>query len=419
MKKNTWQKVLAVPATLSIGLGGALLAVAPAHAVDIDGTSNVSEVAPTEVPTPAVTETPAPAETSTPTETPAPVETSTPAETTAPVAPRANDATDATDATDAAADEPVPVLVILPTPVVKTPTAGAQLQGPTVTLTGTGTPGNHILPLVAEPDEYDALTGQNTPPTARAAAPAPVDPTLGGVLVAADGTWSATSRVLESGSYTAGAAEYTVSADGKLTGASTFTAGVDVTVSVAAPAAPVVTAPTAGEVVRAKNITISGTGKPGANVRVFVATPSYFDQFVAEQLALLEDPAADPAAGARVQALAAEPEPSNPEDPIIVDGNGNWTVVLPLEIGAYRVGAVQAANDDTALGLSELSATVDFSVAAVLPAPVALPGTSPAGNGTLPETGSDAGLVAGMGALLVLGGGALLFARRRMTASAE
>jgi LPXTG-motif cell wall-anchored protein len=409
VKKNTWQKVLAVPATLSIGLGGALLAVAPAHAVVIDGTANTAEVAPTDVPTPAVTETPAPAETSAPTETPAPVESAAPTET---PAPTETQAPVESNADDSAAEEPV--VGLLPTPVVQTPTTGATLQGPKVTATGTGTAGNYVLVEAMTAEEFAALPK----PTSRAAAPVDPDPYFGGSLVRADGTWTFSTKVLTSGDYILVAVEYSVDANGAITGASVPTSGTPVSVTVAAPAAPVVTAPTAGEVVRAKNVTISGTGKPGANVAVFVATPSYFDQYVAEQLALLEDPAAAPAAGARVQALAAEPEPSNPEDPIIVDAAGNWSVVLPLEIGAYRVGAVQAANDDTALGLSELSATVDFSVAAVLPAPVALPGTSPAGNGTLPETGSDAGII-GMGALLVLGGGALLFARRRMTASAE
>jgi LPXTG-motif cell wall-anchored protein len=408
VKNKTWQKVLAVPAALSIGLGGALLTIAPAHAVGTPDAPATSETAAptapaTDSPTAEPTSTPAP--TAEPTTEPAqePVaETPTPAPITSPLAAP----------TPGAPESAIAPLAVIPQtlalPVVASPANGSSVPGDSVTITGTAAEGDFIFILMSSPEQYDDV--------------ATADPaTIAGYLAndedavpIVDGRWSYTFPSPMRGDIKVGGFAYTVDASGTVTATSdwavpsTFIASGSPIVGVTD--APVVTTPTAGEVVRAQNVTISGTGRPGANVAVFVATPSYFDQYVAEQLALIEGAlgSTDPAAGARVQALAAEPEPSNPEDPIIVDENGNWSVVLPLEIGAYRVGAMQVLNTPTFIGISEVSATVDFSVAAVLPAPVALP-----------ETGSDAGIIAGMGALLVLGGGALLFARRRMTASAE
>ncbi|SKC37244.1 LPXTG cell wall anchor domain-containing protein [Okibacterium fritillariae] len=413
MKNKTWQKVLAVPAALSIGLGGALLTIAPAHAIGTPDVPTASETAPS---TETATATPTAESTSTPAPTPEfPQE---PSDDTAIATPIATPlAEPAPGAPENAVAPLAAVPLALPLPVVTSPAEGDSVPGDSVTITGTAAEGDFMFVVVAEPELYDD-TVRVDPATAAEY----VDNDEDAVPIV-DGRWSYTFPLPLRGTFKVGGFAYTVDASGAPTAASgwsvapTFIATGTPIVGVTD--APIVTSPTAGEVVRAQNVTISGTGRPGANVAVFVATPSYFDQYVAEQVALIKDAVGgtDPAAGARVQALAAEPEPSNPEDPIIVDGNGNWSVVLPLEIGAYRVGAMQVLNTPTFIGISEVSATVDFSVAAVLPAPVALPGTSPAGNGTLPETGSDAGIIAGMGALLVLGGGALLFARRRMTAS--
>ena len=406
MNKNTLRRVVAVPAALSIGLGSMLLATVPAHAIVIDGTTPAVDSASTPTPTPAATS--LPSETPDATDAPEPsvpeiAPTSAPAPAPAP-APIAT-----APAVEPLAEAPVVTPLAdaaLPAPVLTSPAVGARLQGPSITVTGTGIPGNYVIPVAITPSQYDAITGTGSFVTDPSYPEAPM---ALATQVAADGTWSGTANAYADGPYLVGAMQYSADAEGTLTASSAFTPGIQVTITIARPPVPEITSPTAGTVVRSSSVTVTGTGDPGADVRLFLSSTSYFDQFVASGYRLPESDPEDSITEDTPGALTAAIVPDPLEQAATVDAAGTWSIVVPVQAGTYRVGAAQVRTDGTTFGSSALSETVDFEVAA-------LPQT-PAGNGTLPETGSDAGIIAGMGALLILGGGALLFARRSMTAS--
>lgn len=127
---------------------------------------------------------------------------------------------------------------------------------------------------------------------------------------------------------------------------------------------PVVTAPTAGQIVTGDAVTISGTGTPGTNVVVVIAPT-------------------DPAGTV----------PEGSDAPIVVDEDGTWTVTVTLAPGSWTVSSVATLlgddgrpvlGDDGLPVLSDPSAEVDFTVsAAVVPTPTTpalptLPGLVPA-----------------------------------------
>ncbi|WP_460792691.1 beta strand repeat-containing protein, partial [Micromonospora sonneratiae] len=126
-------------------------------------------------------------------------------------------------------------------PVITSPTNGQQVNDSTPTITGTGEPGNTITVTI------DGVVAGTT-------------------TVAPDGTWSFdTPTALTDGPHTVTATQ--TDAAGNVSPPSD---PVTFTVDTTAPAAPVITSPTNGQVVNDSTPTITGTGEPGNTITVTI-----------------------------------------------------------------------------------------------------------------------------------------------------
>jgi hypothetical protein len=177
-----------------------------------------------------------------------------------------------------------------------------------------------------------------------------------------------------------------------------------VTPEAVAPATPVITSPVPAQVVVGQDVTISGTGTPGANI-AFLLYPT--DEAPASS-GPLEDAITDSV--------------------IVVAADGTWSsTVRMVKPGEYSVVALSFFADangeptvdaDGNVLVSDLSNVVEFRVAAATPiVPAGTSATPVRAAGSLAFTGSDdSSLVIGLGAALTLAGAGLVLAARRRRA---
>ncbi|MBF4599919.1 hypothetical protein ITJ55_03755 [Frigoribacterium sp. VKM Ac-1396] len=228
----------------------------------------------------------------------------------------------------------LPAVAPVETFEVVTPKAGQELDSRTVTFSGTGLSGSTVNVLDTNDDRLPGT----------------------GAVAVVDGQWS-----LE---YT-----YPDDADRNQTVRVTEVTGGsgtgDTEVSFVLPAAvvppttpdaldtPVITSPEQGETVTGTEVTFEGTGTPGADIGLVVAPT--------DSVSTLAD---------------------DPADRIVVDADGNWTVTLALAPAEYTAVAVQALldeNGDPVLDgtgapiVSAPSTPVDFTLEAAAVAPFEAP----------------------------------------------
>ncbi|RKR73336.1 LPXTG cell wall anchor domain-containing protein [Frondihabitans australicus] len=185
---------------------------------------------------------------------------------------------------------------------------------------------------------------------------------------------------------------------------------------------PTITAPTEGQALVGSTVTFSGTGTPGSNIVLVYGPTAEIKAQLEKSMAAMTREQTD----SRTAPKAAAPEASSPSDPaapaapIVVGSDGSWSVTYTAAAGDYTAIAVGTLLDENGEILLDQdgdpivttpTAPVDFTLAA------AAVTTSSTGQ-TLAFTGSDSTPigVAG-GALLVVGLGLVLAARRRRVRS--
>ncbi|KQR46623.1 hypothetical protein ASF82_04045 [Frigoribacterium sp. Leaf164] len=268
--------------------------------------------------------------------------------------------------------------------VVATPVEGSTVASRTVTFSGTGTASSSVNVL-------DPITGERVGAQ---------------TVVGSDGTWS-TTVVFADDAEVAQSVRVTqvtgASGSGDVTRSFNLPAAA-VTPDAVAPAAPVITSPVPAQVVVGQDVTISGTGTPGANI-AFLLYPT--DEAPASS-GPLEDAITDSV--------------------IVVAADGTWSsTVRMVKPGEYSVVAISFfadANGEPTLDadgfplISEPSNVVEFRVAAATPiTPAGTSATPVRAAGSLAFTGSDdSSLVIGLGAALTLAGAGLVLAARRRRA---
>jgi hypothetical protein len=353
----SWRRAVAVPAALTLALGGALLSTTTAQAVQGDlvvstpaaGTTTDSRsVTVTGTATPGASiEVFSDATESTSLGTAAADATS--GAFTAPLTPYAADATPeqsvfVVESVTDEADETAAVAFFLPDLAVTSPEAGATTASRTVEVTGTGIP---TATITLTPSAGTAVVGQ--------------------ITVGADRTW------VGSVTFPADVApEQTITVDQALgtSGRGQVVQPVVLPAVVTPPTtpvplpAPVITSPADGETVTGTEVTFEGTGTPGADIGLLVTPTGTVGT-------LADDPAAR----------------------IIVDVNGDWTVTLALQPAAYTAVAAQILVDASGRPVldgngrpiaSDDSAPVDFVLEAPAVAPFAAPVvTSPVAGQTV------------------------------------
>jgi hypothetical protein len=165
--------------------------------------------------------------------------------------------------------------------------------------------------------------------------------------------------------------------------------------------APVITAPTEGQVIAGDQVTFTGTGEPGTNVALLVVPTDELE----EELGLAQ------------RRIAAAAEPADPEDPIIVDENGEWSVTYALEPDEYTTAAILFDPED-GFPLSDISELVSFSLVPAVAVDNPDEGTGDgAGEGDgegLAVTGSESTGFLGLAAVLLVAGAALVVVNRRV-----
>lgn len=350
--KFSWRRAVAVPAVVTLALGGALLSTTAAQAAPGDlvvsspatgATTNSRTVSVAGNATPGAAIEVFTDSTETTSLGTAAADATSGAYTAA-LTPYADDATPAqsvfvVESFPDEADETAAVDFFLPNLDVTSPVAGATTASRTVEVTGTGIP---TATVNLSPSVGDAVIGQ--------------------ITVGADRTWTG------SVTFPADATpEQTITVDQVLGGSGRGQVVLPVvlpavvtppTTPVTLPA-PVITAPAQGSTVTGTEVTFEGTGTPGADIGLFVAPTDTVST-------LADDPAAR----------------------IIVDANGDWTVTLALQPADYTAVAFQAlvdaagqpVVDENGLPvLSDDSTPVDFTLEAAAVAPFAAPVvTSPA-----------------------------------------
>ena len=384
---TTWQKALAIPATFSIALGGALISVGPAMAAEpaVAPTSETSAAPAAEAPVaeeaPVTAETPVADE---PVAEEAPVAAETPVAEEAPVAdePVAEDAPVAEGApvadepfaeeapvtapTDAPADEApaddaaidddvVAAAAIAAAPVVTGPAAGSRVavspqDGGTsrtapVTFTGTAQPGAVVKVRL---DPTSALSGVRYAETP----------------VAADGTWS-TTLTLATMVWNTTVRQYEAGVDGSPTGdaspETTFRFVLE-TAFEAAPAAPVMISPIDGAQI--EPTTAQGANGDNGPVRIVITgVPGAKAEFSYREIG-----------GNRYR--TAVPEPTIP-----ASGRLSYDAVIPS--GKWRISTRQYLVTSTGAQLSEKSPIAGGRAIDLRPVTLATPTiTSPRAGAT-------------------------------------
>lgn len=430
--RHTWRRALAVPAALSLALGGALFGATAANAVpaDLIITTPSAELAPTTFEilvagtvAEGATVTVSKGDVVLPDAVTATVD-GTDWATTLTYAP-----TDATEQTitvsgllNGEAIDPVSTTFALPsaeTPVdpaafdVTEPAPGAPLTSRTVAFAGTGVDGSTVTATDADDvvlaDPATVTDGAWTLEVAFAE-DAPIDQVV---------TFTQLTEGVESG-----VVEYALllPTAAPAPEPEPQPEPVPAPEPIPAPATPVITAPVQGEIVVGDRVTFEGTGTPGSDIGLLVVPTAELAELeaqIAEALAALEP---------QVSTLAQpspQPAPAAPTDRIIVGDDGTWSVTLEQIPGDYTVVAFAALFDedgapviDPATELpvvSGLSTPVEYSiVAALVPAGTTPVAVIPA-DSALAYTGSEtSGGALGLAGALTLAGVALtLVARRR------
>jgi hypothetical protein len=165
--------------------------------------------------------------------------------------------------------------------------------------------------------------------------------------------------------------------------------------------APVITSPTEGEVIAGDQVTFTGTGEPGADLLLGVIPTDELE----EELGLAQG------------RMAAAAEPADPEDPIIVDENGEWSVTYALDPDEYTTAAL-LFDAETGFPISEVSEFVSFSLVPAVAVDNPDEGTDDGageddGEG-LAVTGSESTGFLGLAAVLLVAGAALVVVNRRV-----
>ena len=236
-----------------------------------------------------------------------------------------------TTATGEAFDAPVSIDFTMPS--YAPPTVAAPLEGTTtptrdVTITGQASPGSVVT--VADPDISEPAGQQTVPASGQYS-----------IVVSYDETATEAQTVLVSSS------AWDVPVE------RSFALPPVATVPTPVLDAPVITAPTQGETVTGTEVTFEGTGTPGVDIGLVVAPT--------DQVSTLAD---DPAAR------------------IVVDAAGDWTVTLALAPADYTAVAAQVLLDaagqpvvdaNGAPVASAPSAPVDFTLEAAAVAPLDAP----------------------------------------------
>jgi hypothetical protein len=165
--------------------------------------------------------------------------------------------------------------------------------------------------------------------------------------------------------------------------------------------APVITSPTEGQVIAGDQVTFAGTAEPGANLALLVIPTDELE----EELGLAQ------------RRLAAAAEPADPEDPIVVDENGEWSVTYELEPNEYTTAAI-LFDAETGFPTSDVSEFVSFSLIPAAAVDNPDEGTDDgAGEGDgegLAVTGSESTGFMGLAAVLLVAGAALVVVNRRV-----
>ncbi|MDR6866703.1 hypothetical protein J2Y69_001296 [Microbacterium resistens] len=331
------------------------------------------------------------------------------------------------------------VMLDLAEPVVTSPAAGTEVA-PGSAITGTGPAGLTL--------EYTVNGG--APQT---------------VTILADGTWS----------IPAPAAEGTANFAFTVTDAPGFNRSETVPFSVIvkkAPIAPlVITSPAAGSTVVGPDVTISGTGAPGATIQLLggvtgtttvgsdgtwsvtgpapygsvevIVTQTVGDDVKTGNTSFSVAPAApaitSPADGAQLtvapSAIAGTGIPGATVT-VTLDGtaltpavtvgqDGTWAVAVPagLALGGHAISAVQSVDDVASAASTSAFALIEATVPTPQPSTPAGPSSPSNPGGGLPATGADGGALLGTGivggALVVIAGSVLLIARMRAKSVAE
>jgi hypothetical protein len=500
VKKNSVVKCIAVPAALTLSLGGALLAVVPANAAAADLTVTTNTITSSRVLTVAGKATPgdsiellnptggfAVPRSTVPASGDYTFTYTVPADVTLPATYKVEQLVTANLGFDGSVDVPVAAPVDN-TLTLATPAAGTTTASRTVTFTGTAPEGSVVKVLdgtgtpIGSTDGSITGTDYSIPVTFAADAPvaqtvtissvaggrgadntvvrsfnlpaaAPVsdntltliNPVAGSTTASRTVTFTGTAPATSIVTILDAAGNEIGRSDGSITGTTfsipvTFAADAPVqqTVTVSSfaggrgadnqvvrsfnlPAAataptqtiatPKITSPTNGAKLTGSQVTFTGTGTPGANIIVAVVPTS--------EVQTLEDQAAASMKSAmRVAPRAATP--ADPEDPIVVNAQGIWSVTLALKPGDYTAEAASVlldANGDPVVGTdgSPVVAGPSNDVEFVLAAAVTTAATGTTSDpGSLAFTGSNAAPEAGIAAaLLALGGGLMAAARRR------
>jgi hypothetical protein len=173
---------------------------------------------------------------------------------------------------------------------------------------------------------------------------------------------------------------------------------------------PVITSPTEGATITGDQVTITGTGEPGARVALLVVPTEVLEE-LGDLLGGEE--------ATEEQRMSAAAEPADPEDPIVVDADGEWAVTYELEPGDYTAAALLfdpssgSLDPETGLPISDVSVPVSFSLVAAVA--VDGPGAGDDDGEGLAVTGSESTGFLGLAAALLLAGAVLTVANRRMT----
>ena len=370
----TWKRLLAVPAALTLALGGAVLTAAPATAAPLD-----------------------------PVTITAPVDGTVSAVRTVAVSGTGSDGDVVTVSAESDAFSPVDVIV---------PAGG--IWNTSVTFPDTAAAAQTIV--------ADQIAADDTATTDSVAViiPAPVVPVVPFLVTSpADGA-DIPSRLVEFEGTAPAGATITVTVNGEegfgsvfaeddgtfaFPGFFPFELGTDVTVVVNATdtegneltpetlqlsllepiAAPVITSPASGAVITGGTVTFSGTGIAGNTVVVIVAPDE------ATATAILANPDFD------ITALVPT---------VVVGADGRWTVSTTLPLGGYTAAALHTETPITDVD-SEVLSLPSNEVAFSLVAPVV--------RRQLAATGPVSGGFAAPGALVILAGLGMVIASRRRT----
>jgi hypothetical protein len=280
----------------------------------------------------------------------------------------------------------LPAAVVVPEPeedvefAFTSPAEGEELDSRTVAITGTGTNGSTIRLFDGDGREF----GTDFP------------------VIVADGVWQ-TTFIYPEASSPIQFLDATQITDGEETAyASTY---FFLPYDLVDP--PVITSPTDGETIAGDRVTFTGIGEPGADLLLLVIPTDELEGDEAQSDEL------EGAMRLSQQRVAAAAEPSDPEDPVIVDENGQWTVTYELEPDDYTTAAIQL-DAESGFPISDLSELVAFALVPAVAVDNPDEGTDDGPGEGLAVTGSESTGFLGLAAVLLVAGAALVVVNRRV-----